>query len=87
SGSGVVGYIVAGLPEKDPLFRNFEADHPTGPWSVVVREVPGSMDYVIEGYGEDLAKPLFVETVTIGVLSGEGEAGGEVPLYPGDRAE
>ena len=66
-GGHPVDYITACLPEK-PRFSNYEKEKPTQPWSVVVKLGRRPREYVIEGYGDDLSKPLMEETILIGEM-------------------
>jgi hypothetical protein len=40
---------------------------PGHPWTVVIREGSDPRQYVIEGYGEDLTRPLLTETAIVEV--------------------
>jgi hypothetical protein len=73
TGGDAVSYIVASLPDQDPVFTSYERERPTRPWTVVVRAGAAPRQYVIEGYGTDLAKPLVTETVAVGKLEEIGE--------------
>ncbi len=65
-GGNVTHYIYASLPPKDPVFSSFDYRRPSRPWTVVIREGSAPREYIVEGYGEDLTKPLLVEQFTIG---------------------
>jgi hypothetical protein len=66
-GGHPVDYITACLPEE-PRFSNYEKEAPTQPWCVVVKQGRRPREYVIEGYGEDLTKPLMEESIVIGEM-------------------
>jgi|GEM_PF-1100335 len=66
TGGDAVSYIVASLPDQDPVFTSYERGRPSRPWTVVIRPGEQPRQYVIEGYGQDLEKPLYVEKVTLG---------------------
>lgn len=71
SGGGPARYIKYMLPKKDPVFDSFEDGKPSHPWTIVLRRTNVPNEYSIEGYGDDLKKPLKVEYVTIKVSSEE----------------
>lgn len=63
-GGQAIHYITACMgPQTDipPVSMGGEPK----PWSIVLREGPGGNEYTIDGYGEDLAKPLVSETVAV----------------------
>ena len=62
-GGTVFTYLAATAPESHDL-PPFTAA-PEKPWSVVVKPGPGPNEYVVEGYGVDLAKPLVARTVKV----------------------
>lgn len=66
TGGDAVSYIVASLPGQNPVFTSYERGRPSRPWTVVIRPGEGPRQYVIEGYGQDLGKPLYAETVRLG---------------------
>jgi hypothetical protein len=47
--------------KEPPEGIGFSPDEPTKPWIVVVRGDDGEQAIVLEGYGEDTAKPLMTE--------------------------
>lgn len=67
TGGTVVSYVSVNLaPGDSPLRRlKLAMNRPTTPWTIVIKEGDGARDYVIEGYGEDLQRPLHVERVLI----------------------
>ena len=66
-GGHPVDYIIACLPDE-PHFSNYEKEEPRKAWSVVVKLGKRPREYVIEGYGHDLGKPLMEETILIGEM-------------------
>jgi hypothetical protein len=60
-----VDYIKAVLPKTDPPFDSYEFENPTHPWTVVIRPGTETNVYYVEGYGDDVKEPLYVETVTV----------------------
>jgi hypothetical protein len=63
-------FILSNLPDQDPVFTSYEMGRPGHPWTVVIREGSAPRQYVIEGYGEDLTRPLLTETVIMEVPAG-----------------
>ena len=64
-GGSVITYITASLSDEPDAWPHFTTEKPTQAWSVVIRDGEKAGDYVIEGYGEDLNKPLMTATVTV----------------------
>ena len=62
-GGSLVGYLAANAPENADLPR-FEEGRPSAPWTVVLRQLDGGT-VVLEGFGEDLASPILVDTARI----------------------
>jgi hypothetical protein len=69
SGGGPAKYVNYMLPKKDPVFDSFEDGKPTHPWTVVIRPTAVANEYSIEGFGDDVNKPLVVKYVTLKVAS------------------
>jgi hypothetical protein len=64
TGGDAVSYIYGGLADGARC-TSFDRDRPRGSWTVVLRAGPGQREWTIEGYGEDLAKPLLTERVDL----------------------
>lgn len=64
-GSTALDYIKYITPKDEPLLELFEYDHPTKPFTVVIRPGGEPGQYFIAGYGANLKEPLKVETVTV----------------------
>jgi hypothetical protein len=63
-----VDYIKAVTPKNDPMLKYFEFNtKPTKPWTVIVRPGTDPGEYFIEGYGNDLKKPLVYDSVTVNI--------------------
>lgn len=60
-----VDYIKAILPKTDPPFDSYEFGKPTHPWTIVIRPGTEPNVYYVEGYGDDVKEPLYVEDVTV----------------------
>lgn len=66
-GNLILWYVLQTLPPDGGALRNFKLDRikPSRPWAVVIRQGGGPRDFVVEGYGESLAKPLYTETARV----------------------
>ena len=64
SGATPVDYIIIGAPEN-AKFVELVWLGPAKPWSVVVKEGPGSDDFVVEAYGAEVGAPVKSETVDL----------------------
>lgn len=71
SGGGPAKYVNYMLPKKDAVWSSYEEGKPTHTWTIVIRPTAAANEYSIEGYGDDLKKPLVIEYVTIKVSSSE----------------
>ena len=71
TGGSIINFIALSLPPGGSTLKDvkLEAGRPTRPWSIVVKQGAGPRDYVIEGYGEKLDRPLHVEQVQIPPVS------------------
>lgn len=69
SGGGPAKYINYMLPKKDAVWDSFEDGKPSHPWTVVIRPTAVLNEYSIEGFGDDIKKPLVVKYVTLKVPS------------------
>lgn len=67
SGGGPAKYINYMLPKKDPVWASFEDGKPTHPWTIAIKPTAVPNEFAIEGYGDDVKKPLMVKYVTIKV--------------------
>ena len=63
-GGTVMSYIAANMPD-DTNLPNFTSEMPTQTWTVLVKPGPGQNDYIIEGYGTDLTKPVITDHGTV----------------------
>lgn len=63
-----VNYLV---PKTDPVWTGYEEGKPTHPWTIVVRPTAVPNEFSVEGFGDDLKKPLMVEYVTVKAPSQE----------------
>lgn len=63
-GGGVGTYLSASLPDK--FSHPIGYGQPEKPWSVVVKVTDDPNVVIVEGYGEDLKKPLFMQNAKIG---------------------
>ena len=68
-GGTLLQYLAANAPPNADLPR-FEEGRPSAPWTVVLRQLDGGV-VVLEGYGEDLASPVLVDTARIAGLPGQ----------------
>jgi hypothetical protein len=70
TGGTVITYITANLPPGDSVLNGLklETGRPSRPWTIVIRAGKGPGDYVIDGYGKALDKPLHTKSVTISPL-------------------
>ena len=64
-GGNQADYIKATLPQEKPPYKSFEFKNPTHPWTVVIRPSTDEGEFFVEGYGEDLKKPMVVKTVHV----------------------
>jgi hypothetical protein len=74
-GGTLLTYVLANLPgepgepaaeaARRPRMAPFQQDGPARPWSVRLRQEPGSGTVVIEGFGADVGHPLRVERVVL----------------------
>lgn len=71
NGGNAAGYVIATLPKQDPVFDSFEYDHPTRPWTIVIRPGTEPNEFSVEGYGDSLKQPLVSESVTVALPSNE----------------
>lgn len=67
SGAGPAKYVNYMLPKKDPVWPNFEDGKPTHPWTIAIVATAVPNEYAIQGFGDDVVKPLIVKYVTIKV--------------------
>lgn len=63
-GGNLITYVMASLPDK--FNYALEQDKPTRPWSIVIRTTADPHVVQVEGYAEDLKKPLFTQNAKIG---------------------
>lgn len=57
-------YLASTIPDNADLPR-YDAERPSQRWTVVLRATPDGL-VIIEGYGEDLARPLITDTARLG---------------------
>ena len=62
-GGTLVQYLAANAAPDADLPR-FTEGRPEAPWTVVLRQMGGGV-VVLEGYGEDLSRPVLVDTARI----------------------
>ena len=67
SGGGPAKYINYMLPKKDPVWSSFEDGNPTHPWTIAIIPTAVANEFAIQGFGDDMKKPLIVKYVTIKV--------------------
>ena len=67
SGGGPAKYINYMLPKKDPVWSSFEDGKPTHPWTIAISPTAVPNEFAIQGFGDDMKKPLMVKYVTIKV--------------------
>jgi len=67
-GGTLVQYLAANAAPNADLPR-FAEGRPEGPWSVVLRQM-GAGVVILEGYGEDLSRPVLVDTARIASFAG-----------------
>ena len=67
SGGGPAKYINYMLPKKDPVWNSFEDGKPTHPWTIAIIPTAVPNEFAIQGFGDDMKKPLMVKYVTIKV--------------------
>jgi len=60
-GGTIISYIAASLPDNETFTCYIEGARPR-PYCVTVRNGPGAGEYVIEGYGAGIDKPLATAT-------------------------
>jgi hypothetical protein len=65
SGGGPAKYVNYMLPKTDPVWDSFEDGKPSHPWTIVIRPTAIPNEFSIEGFGDDVKKPIIVEYVTI----------------------
>lgn len=63
-GGGVGTYLASSLPDK--FSHPIDYGQPARAWSIVVKVTGDSNVVTVEGYGEDLKKPLFTQSAKIG---------------------
>ena len=61
---GLKTEVAASVPDGRD-FPNIELEQPTTPWTLLLKESADSTHVVVEGYGDDLSKPLFSELITV----------------------
>ena len=62
-GGTLVQYLAANAAPNADLPR-FAEGRPEAPWTVVLRQMGGGV-VILEGYGEDLSRPMLVDTARI----------------------
>lgn len=63
-GGGVGTYLASSLPDK--FSHPIDYGQPEKPWSIVVKVTDDPNMVIVEGYGDDLKKPLFTQNAKIG---------------------
>jgi hypothetical protein len=64
SGATPVDYVIIGMPEN-ANFVPLVWQGPATPWCVVIKDGPGSDDFVVEAYGDEVGTPVQSETVDL----------------------
>lgn len=72
-GGDVFSYLAASMPDG-AAFTCFEAE--PKPYCVAVKTGASEQELVIEGYGQDLSKPLVSERVSVGLRPRSARPGG-----------
>ena len=67
-GGTLVQYLAANAAPNADLPR-FTEGRPEAPWTVVLRQTGGGV-VILEGYGEDLSRPVLVDTARIASFAG-----------------
>ncbi|MBI1723306.1 MAG: hypothetical protein HYR48_05300 [Gemmatimonadetes bacterium] len=65
-GGSLLTYLASTIPDNADLPR-YDAERPSQAWTVVLRATADRL-VIIEGYGEDLARPLITDTARLGPL-------------------
>lgn len=63
-GGTLLTYLASTIPDNADLPR-YDAERPSQAWTVVLRATQDRL-VIIEGYGEDLARPLITDTARLG---------------------
>lgn len=81
-GGSILTYIVAGIGAPE-TFPRFELEHPTEPWTVVIKSGKDASEFIVEGYGTDLTKPQSSATVQIALQVQSAYSGKATPPVAG----
>lgn len=65
TGGNIITYIAVNLPPESFKHSKLESGRPTRPWSVVIISGAAENEYVIEGYGEDISRPVYVQKAMV----------------------
>ena len=70
-GGSVMRYLSANMSPTSLKDFKLETGKPTGPWSIVVTAGDDGQ-FVVEGYGKDVSKPIVSERVRVARPKGQG---------------
>jgi hypothetical protein len=65
-GGTFLTYVAANLPD-DAKFTCYESGPPSKPYCVYVNAASNGAEAVVDGYGRDVKRPIFHETVAVGL--------------------
>ena len=65
NGGSAAKYVNYMVPKKEPVWAKYEEGKPKQPWTICINPSGAPGEIAIEGYGNDLKKPVVVEYVRV----------------------